>query len=128
MSNIVSIHSFRGGTGKSNITASVAMLVAQAGHRVGIVDTDVQSPGIHGHQQVSRAVFTLGSQALYELIGIGIDHLDLDASSLREQCVDFCINSIMTMGIYVERLRGCYWPRQCHHGNDKKRHDKAVRG
>jgi MinD-like ATPase involved in chromosome partitioning or flagellar assembly len=47
MSKIVSIHSFRGGTGKSNTTANLAGLVAMAGHRVGIVDTDIQSPGIH---------------------------------------------------------------------------------
>ncbi len=47
MSKIVSIHSFRGGTGKSNITANVAAAIAQMGKRVGIVDTDIQSPGIH---------------------------------------------------------------------------------
>jgi MinD-like ATPase involved in chromosome partitioning or flagellar assembly len=47
MGQIVSIHSFRGGTGKSNLTANLAVLTAQAGRRVGIVDTDVQSPGIH---------------------------------------------------------------------------------
>ena len=44
---IVSIHSFRGGTGKSNTTANLASQVALAGKRVGIVDTDIQSPGIH---------------------------------------------------------------------------------
>jgi MinD-like ATPase involved in chromosome partitioning or flagellar assembly len=43
----VSIHSFRGGTGKSNLTASLATLVAQEGKRVGVIDTDIQSPGIH---------------------------------------------------------------------------------
>jgi MinD-like ATPase involved in chromosome partitioning or flagellar assembly len=47
MSTIISIHSFRGGTGKSNITANLAVLIAQKGKRVGIVDTDIQSPGIH---------------------------------------------------------------------------------
>ncbi len=47
MSKIVSIHSFRGGTGKSNSTANLAALVARRGNRVGIVDTDIQSPGIH---------------------------------------------------------------------------------
>jgi MinD-like ATPase involved in chromosome partitioning or flagellar assembly len=47
MSKIISIHSFRGGTGKSNITANVAVIVAQRGYRVGIIDTDIQSPGIH---------------------------------------------------------------------------------
>ena len=47
MSKIISIHSFRGGTGKSNVTANIAALTALTGQRVGIVDTDVQSPGIH---------------------------------------------------------------------------------
>ena len=47
MSKIVAIHSFRGGTGKSNITANVAVSIARKGQRVGIVDTDIASPGIH---------------------------------------------------------------------------------
>jgi MinD-like ATPase involved in chromosome partitioning or flagellar assembly len=47
MGKIISIHSFRGGTGKSNITASLAVLLASEGRRIGIIDTDIQSPGIH---------------------------------------------------------------------------------
>jgi MinD-like ATPase involved in chromosome partitioning or flagellar assembly len=47
MARIISIHSFRGGTGKSNTTANLAALLAAEGRRVGVVDTDIQSPGIH---------------------------------------------------------------------------------
>ncbi len=47
MSKIIAVHSFRGGTGKSNITANLAAIVALTGKRVGIIDTDIQSPGIH---------------------------------------------------------------------------------
>src|SRR5512136_1131150 len=47
MSKIVSVHSFRGGTGKSNTTANLAALLAAKGRRVGVVDTDIASPGIH---------------------------------------------------------------------------------
>jgi septum site-determining protein MinD len=47
MTDTISIHSFRGGTGKSNTTANLAVAVARMGKRVGIVDTDIQSPGIH---------------------------------------------------------------------------------
>ena len=47
MSKIVSVHSFRGGTGKSNISANIAAQLAKSGKRVAVVDTDVQSPGIH---------------------------------------------------------------------------------
>jgi MinD-like ATPase involved in chromosome partitioning or flagellar assembly len=44
---IVSVHSYRGGTGKSNTTANLATLLAAEGKRVGVIDTDIQSPGIH---------------------------------------------------------------------------------
>ncbi len=47
MYKIISVHSFRGGTGKSNTTANLATLIASEGKRVGVVDTDIQSPGIH---------------------------------------------------------------------------------
>jgi MinD-like ATPase involved in chromosome partitioning or flagellar assembly len=44
---VISIHSFRGGTGKSNTVANLACLIARRGFRVGIIDTDIQSPGVH---------------------------------------------------------------------------------
>lgn len=47
MGKIIAVHSFRGGTGKSNIVANTAACIACKGKRVGIVDTDIQSPGIH---------------------------------------------------------------------------------
>jgi septum site-determining protein MinD len=61
MAKIISIHSFRGGTGKSNMTANVATLLAADGGRVGVVDADIQSPGIHvlfgmGPETMSRSL------------------------------------------------------------------------
>ncbi len=47
MAKIISLHSFRGGTGKSNTTANLAGIFALQGRRVGVVDTDILSPGIH---------------------------------------------------------------------------------
>lgn len=47
MSIVISIHSFRGGTGKSNTTANLAAMLASEGKRVCVIDTDIQSPGIH---------------------------------------------------------------------------------
>lgn len=44
---VISVHSYRGGTGKSNFTANLATIVATLGQRVGVIDTDIQSPGIH---------------------------------------------------------------------------------
>ncbi len=47
MTQIVSIHSYRGGTGKSNLSANLAATAALRGKRVGVIDTDIQSPGLH---------------------------------------------------------------------------------
>ena len=47
MPKVIAIHSYRGGTGKSNTTANLATAVAVEGCRVGVMDADIQSPGIH---------------------------------------------------------------------------------
>jgi septum site-determining protein MinD len=47
MTTVISIHSFRGGTGKSNTTSNLSAQLAAGGARVGVIDTDIQSPGIH---------------------------------------------------------------------------------
>ena len=47
MTKIISVHSFRGGTGKSNTVANLAVASAAQGMRVAVVDTDINSPGIH---------------------------------------------------------------------------------
>lgn len=47
MTQIISVHSFRGGTGKSNCSANLAAWLAGQGKKVGVIDTDIQSPGVH---------------------------------------------------------------------------------
>jgi MinD-like ATPase involved in chromosome partitioning or flagellar assembly len=47
MPTIISIHSYRGGTGKSNLTANLANSLVQQGKRVAVIDTDIQAPGLH---------------------------------------------------------------------------------
>lgn len=47
MSTIITIHSFRGGTGKTSVAANTAALLAAEGLRVGVVDGNIQAPGLH---------------------------------------------------------------------------------
>lgn len=47
MTLITVIHSFRRGTGKSTVAANLAVLLADAGWRVGLVDANLQSPSLH---------------------------------------------------------------------------------
>lgn len=84
MSRIISIHSFRGGTGKSNTTANIAYHLALTGKRVGVVDTDIQSPGIHilfGFRGVdithSLNDYLWGKSAIGDAVKDVSGHLDL---------------------------------------------------
>lgn len=43
----IAIHSFKGGTGKSTITANLAVSLALEGRRVGVLDLDLAGPGLH---------------------------------------------------------------------------------
>jgi septum site-determining protein MinD len=43
----ITIHSFKGGTGKTNIIASLSYTLASAGYRVGVVDSDLAHPSLH---------------------------------------------------------------------------------
>jgi septum site-determining protein MinD len=47
MTRIIAVHSHGGGTGKSNFAANIAALMALGGATVCLVDTDIQSPGLH---------------------------------------------------------------------------------
>ncbi|MDM8520392.1 MinD/ParA family protein [Anaerolineales bacterium HSG6] len=47
MTKIISVHSFRHGTGKSTIIANLATILAQQGKQVAVIDTDFQTPTIH---------------------------------------------------------------------------------
>ncbi|MBN1428904.1 MAG: P-loop NTPase [Anaerolineae bacterium] len=43
MAKLIVIHSFKGGTGRSNLTICLAALLARSGARVGVIDSDVMS-------------------------------------------------------------------------------------
>lgn len=58
MGKIISVHSYRGGTGKSNLTANLAVALAKCDKRVAIVDCDLQSPGVHVIFQLNEKQIT----------------------------------------------------------------------
>jgi MinD-like ATPase involved in chromosome partitioning or flagellar assembly len=47
MARIIAMHSYRGGTGKSITAANLAVLMAQRGYRVALVDADLQAPALN---------------------------------------------------------------------------------
>jgi septum site-determining protein MinD len=112
---IISTHSFRGGTGKSNTTANLAVLTARAGYRVGIIDTDIQSPGIHVLFKLQES--TVGKslndylwgrcrieEAAYDVTDSCIGQADADAERPRV----FLIPSSLRTGEIARILREGY--------------------
>ena len=113
MATIVSVHSFRGGTGKSNTTANVAATLALSGRRVGVIDEDIQSPGIHvlfgvagADVQASLNDFLFGEREIGE---IAIDVTD-GATAAGGQV--FLIPSSMQPGAITRVLREGYDPHR----------------
>ena len=77
----ISFHSYKGGTGKTNISGNLACYLAGKGLKVGLVDTDVSGPGIHalfslkikktlvdflqGRTEIDEIVYRHGNEELY---------------------------------------------------------------
>src|SRR5437667_11706089 len=46
MTKVIAVHSFKGGTGKTTLTANIAAVLAK-NRRVGVMDLDLSGPGLH---------------------------------------------------------------------------------
>src|SRR3989442_5060055 len=46
MTKVIAVHSFKGGTGKTTLTANLAAVLAR-NRRVGVMDLDLSGPGLH---------------------------------------------------------------------------------
>ena len=92
MAKIVSVHGLRGGTGKTNITANMAFSLAASGKRVGVVDADISSPGLHHifGVDVSRLEYTLNDY-LWGTCAVEETATDV-GQSLTDDAGDFAVS------------------------------------
>jgi len=118
MSKIISIHSYRGGTGKSNATANLAAILACQGKRVAIVDTDLPSPGIHilFELQDKHIKYTL-NDFLWQKCKINESAYDV-TSVLGEQKTEknliYLVPASVQVSVFLEfygrdLIQSCYW-------------------
>ena len=89
MYKIATFHSFRRGTGRTNLLANLAVLLVQQGKRVGIVDTNLQSPSTHilfklHHTEITHTLdnYLWGECELEQVIYDIGKHLGLDDEQL----------------------------------------------
>lgn len=116
MERIVSIHSYRGGTGKSNISANLAYLAARRGKRVAVLDSDLQAPGVHllfGFN-TDRMPYTLSDfffnrcgleEAAYNLKGVAeLENIDGSIFLLPSRMTVDAIMQVIAEGYDVAKL------------------------
>jgi septum site-determining protein MinD len=118
MAQIISIHSFRGGTGKSNTTANLATLLAQLGKRVCVIDTDIQSPGIHILFGLSGENVTSSlNDFLWNSCPIEDVAIDVTPDAIREKSGQiYLVPSSIKPGEISRVMREGYDARQLTHG------------
>jgi MinD-like ATPase involved in chromosome partitioning or flagellar assembly len=101
----ISFHSYKGGTGKTNISGNLACYLAGKGLKVGLVDTDVSGPGIHalfslktkktfvdflqGKAGIDEIVYRHGNDELYIIPSYAIEEdivsFSRDSSQAKEK-------------------------------------------
>lgn len=86
----LAVHSFKGGTGKSTITANLALSLAEQGKNVCVMDMDLAGPGIHVmfgvEEQDVRSTMTnvlLGETRILEAVVPLTDKLGLKKGRLH---------------------------------------------
>jgi MinD-like ATPase involved in chromosome partitioning or flagellar assembly len=87
MGKIIAVHSFLRGVGKSNMVANLGFLLAEAGRRVGMVDTDVAAPALHYPFHLDEGLvphtfndYVLGKCPIHEAVVDLSDRLGPDAA------------------------------------------------
>ena len=100
MGKIISIHSFRGGTGKSNITSNLSYSLAKKGKKVCVIDTDIQSPGIHVPLQLSNYKGPTLNDFIFKNVDINDIAVDIsDKFDLPKESFYFVPSSLNTQDI-----------------------------
>ncbi len=88
LGKVIAISSGKGGVGKSTVSANVAVALARAGHRVGLMDADIYGPNIPR---------MMGADAKPEVQGGKIQPLEAHGVKL------------MSLGLIVERDAPAIW-------------------
>ena len=92
MASIIAVQSFKGGTGKSTVTANLAVTLAQLGKRIGVIDLDLEGPGLH-------VIFGVSDSDIRATINDVLNHVrpisevvvDLTGKfGIKDGCLVFC--------------------------------------
>ena len=99
MKQVITFHSYKGGTGKTTLAANLAALLAKNGNNVCIVDIDVYAPSLHayfGDKIQNRIKNTIND---YIVGGCGVDDLLVEVTP---------ISQFSDKGALSGKIMGCF--------------------
>jgi chromosome partitioning protein len=99
LKQVITFHSYKGGTGKTTLAANLAALLAKNGNNVCIVDIDVYAPSLHayfGDNVQNRIKNTIND---YIVGGCGVDDLLVEVTP---------ISQFSDKGALSGKIMGCF--------------------
>lgn len=91
--NVVAIHSGKGGVGKSTVTSNLAVSLAKAGYKVGLLDADIYGPSI------PRMLHLEGSRPVL---------VEVDGKELIDPPVRYGVK-VLSIGFFVNKEEAIVW-------------------
>jgi MinD superfamily P-loop ATPase len=86
---VITIASGKGGTGKTLVAVNLALSLAHSGHRVRLIDCDVEEPNDH--------LFLKPEMESSEEIALLVPRIDESKCNLCRKCVDFCAYTALAL-------------------------------
>ena len=106
LGRIVAVSSGKGGVGKSTVTTNIAIALAKAGHRVGIMDADIYGPNIPRMMGVNEAP-PVQNDKIQPLTAHGVKVISLGFLIERDQPAIW--RGPIVMKIITQFLRDVEW-------------------
>lgn len=118
MPKTVILHAYRGGSGTSSLTANLAVLLAMRGARVGVIDADLHTPGLHLLFGITGESLDRTFNAAYLQNGQPIAELVYDATHLlSDRGRLFIVPFSATVSALTQTLKESYDPAQFRQGS-----------
>jgi ATP-binding protein involved in chromosome partitioning len=110
--HVIAVASGKGGVGKSTVSVNLAVALAEAGYKVGLIDADLYGPsvptmmGIHGQRPKIELLY--GKHKIVPIVAHGVHVISIGLIVEPEQAV--VLRGPRLGGLLRQFIQDCLWP------------------